>query len=206
VTQNVLARHARDLGLRWNTGKVGQFERGQYNPAFGTVLVVAYALTLATKRNVTLADLVMSDGFVGVTDEFDPAGEALRDVTSGQRQWSDLVADDVGYTARLASDPEFGKKIPEGLARRPRDRRYANVPTRGLVEILSRSGLDEERVAKRLGVNVEELAMRSWLLWRRAFSDERDSRAGPDANAQKRGRISRQLQGQLEEEFGRGHH
>ncbi|MFM8600339.1 MAG: helix-turn-helix domain-containing protein [Mycobacterium sp.] len=45
VTQNALAKHACDAGLCWTASKVGQFERGQYNPAFSTVLAVTYALS-----------------------------------------------------------------------------------------------------------------------------------------------------------------
>jgi hypothetical protein len=35
-------------------------------------------------------------------------------------------------------------------------------------------------------------------------SDERDQRAGPDANAQKRGRVSRELKAELKEAVSRG--
>jgi transcriptional regulator with XRE-family HTH domain len=207
VTQNTLALRARRAGLRWNTGKVGQFERGQYSPTFGTVLAVSYALSIATKTNVTPADLVVSDGFVAVTEEFDPTGAALHDVLSGKRRWDEvvIVADDTGYTSRLAADPEFAKKIADGLAKRPGDRRYADIPTDDYLAIEERSGLDEERLAKRLGIDRHQLAIESYLLWGCAFSDERDRLAGPDANAQKRGRISRTLQAELEKELADGH-
>ena len=47
VTQNELAKYARGVGLRWTTSKVGEFERGQYNPTFATVLLVQLALRYA---------------------------------------------------------------------------------------------------------------------------------------------------------------
>lgn len=40
--------------------------------------------------------------------------------------------------------------------------------------------------------------------WGRSFTAERDRRAGPDANAQKRGRISRELKAELQEAINRG--
>jgi hypothetical protein len=66
------------------------------------------------------------------------------------------------------------------------------------VAVLRRSGLAEDRLAQRLGVNPDELALMSSQLWAgRTFSEERDLRAGPEANAQKRGQVSRTLQADL---------
>jgi hypothetical protein len=88
-----------------------------------------------------------------------------------------------------------------GIGARPRGARYDDIPTKALLEIGRRSGLDEERLAQRLGIGHQKLAMESWLLWRRSFSDKRDELAGPDANPQKRGRISRKLQNELQAEL-----
>src|SRR5271166_4488626 len=52
---------------------------------------------------------------------------------------------------------------------------------------------------KRLGVAPETAAYSMGRLWGQPFSDERDYRAGPDANAQRRGQISRALQNELRE-------
>ena len=41
-------------------------------------------------------------------------------------------------------------------------------------------------------------------LWKRTFVAERDRRAGPDANAQRKGQISRQLKAQLEKALSDG--
>ena len=49
ITQNELAKHARDVGLRWTASKVGDFESGRNNPSFATVLALAAtALSIAT--------------------------------------------------------------------------------------------------------------------------------------------------------------
>ncbi len=47
---------------------------------------------------------------------------------------------------------------------------------------------------KRLRISGDALAKVSFQLWGRAFSEERDNRAGPGANPQKRGRVARELQ------------
>jgi hypothetical protein len=44
----------------------------------------------------------------------------------------------------------------------------------------------------------------SFRLWHRTFSEERDRRAGPDANQQKRGRVSRELRTELENAIADG--
>ena len=64
--------------------------------------------------------------------------------------------------------------------------------------VLARSGLAEQRLAKSLGVSGSRLADLSSQLWGKTFSEERDHRAGPDANQQKRGQVSRQLRAELE--------
>jgi hypothetical protein len=64
--------------------------------------------------------------------------------------------------------------------------------------LLHRSGLAEQRLAQRLDISRGRLADVSFRLWRRTFSDERDRRAGPHANKQKRGQVSRTLPAELE--------
>jgi hypothetical protein len=159
------------------------------------------ALSTATGTDVTLEDLVTSDGFVVLTDRLDPKGAVLAAIVRGERSWRRLRAKDVGYFAEMAADPGFSQKLQSGIERmRAESARYPwldDAPTADVVAILERSGLYEDRLAKRLGISHELLAAFSWQLWRRSFSDERDERAGPDANAQTRGRISRILQTEL---------
>lgn len=84
VTQNELAKHACAAGLRWTASKVGQFERGQHNPALSTVLAVSYALSRATGGVVVPADLVRSDGSVVINDRLDPQGDLLEAFCAGR--------------------------------------------------------------------------------------------------------------------------
>lgn len=71
----------------------------------------------------------------------------------------------------------------------------------GVEGVLARSGLAEDRLAKRLNITRELLAATSWRLWQRSFNEERDLRSGADANAQVRGQVSRSLQTEIEEEL-----
>jgi hypothetical protein len=70
--------------------------------------------------------------------------------------------------------------------------------------LLLRSGLTEDRLARQIGVERARLADISHLLWQSTFSEERDRRAGPDANQQKKGRISREMRAELEKALADG--
>lgn len=197
VTLNMLAKEARNVGLRWTASKVGQFERGQNSPTFGTVLAVSVALSWATKRDVLPADLVEFDGFVEFNDGFRLTAPKVVAALRGE-PWGVLRVRDSGITV----DRKLIAKAFESFANGPS--RYNEVLLKDIDHVHKRSGLDEERLAKRLGINYDLLAEASAYLWGRSFSDERDRLAGPDANAQKRGRVSRTLQKQIEEELARG--
>jgi hypothetical protein len=56
----------------------------------------------------------------------------------------------------------------------------------------------DTRMCKAIGVDGELGAALMTKLWNKPFSEERDHRAGPDANAQRKGQISRQLKADLE--------
>ena len=60
------------------------------------------------------------------------------------------------------------------------------------------------RLAHSVGLRVEQAAVAMEALWGRSFTAERDHRAGPDANPQKRGRVSRELKAELQEAINRG--
>jgi transcriptional regulator with XRE-family HTH domain len=191
VTQEELARHARAAGLRWTASIVGDFEAGRHVPTFATVLAVTRALHSAfqdapknqNKRpagGVTLADLVTGDGFVALNENIDVLAARLSEVCRGQ-------AFTLGKgNWRTSFRPMEGGVVTD------------------LVDTLRRSGLTEQRLAQRLGIGTEHLAVLSSRLWHRTFSEERDRRAGADANRQKRGQVTRELQRQLEKEITDG--
>lgn len=213
LTQNDVAKRAKAHGLRWTASKVGDFESGRTAPTFATVLAAAEALSRATRRNVSLSELVESQDFVMITDRFDPIGSVLAAILRGERTWDSLVKGEVGYYKDMQLDmsgfTEWTRRLAEESKRYPE---YDDVSMSDIEPILERQrqrqgegqGLDEQRVAKRLGITDMLLAAVSWTLWGQSFSDERDRRAGADANPQKRGRISRELQAELRERLNRG--
>jgi transcriptional regulator with XRE-family HTH domain len=211
VTQDELARCARDLGLRWNASKVGDFEAGRSAPTFATVLTVSLALEHAaqeaaearneiSERQVTLADLVASDGGVALTDELHLRAEEVADVCRG-KAWT-FSRDEyrrqmhrVMKATRAQTMRALGKTEAEV---RKDNERLAKLLLR------QRSGLTEHRLAQRLAISHDRLADTSFRLWQRTFSEERDRLAGPKANKQKRGQVSRTLQAELEKALADG--
>ncbi|MFZ0718130.1 hypothetical protein [Mycobacterium sp.] len=195
VTQDELAQSARLVGLRWTASAVGDFEAGRSAPSFATVLAVGMALQFALEGTaeqrkevptwgVTLADLVDGEGWVALTDRMSLPARLLAAACRGQFFASE--------------DPQSFREWFE-RARKAEGVVFADVGT-----VIPLGGLTEHRLAKRLGLSALELASLSAELWQTTFSKERDRRAGPDANQQKRGRISRELRAELEKAFADG--
>lgn len=195
VSQDELARHARDYGLKWTASAVGNFESGRTAPAFATVLVVCLALEMATsaggrkRQRVLLSDLIRSDEFVSLTDTFSPRATRVADFCAGE-PW-DLPSADVAETAGYDRVADMRALAP-GL--------FGTYGMRvvDVEQLQRRTGQDEYRLARRLGIDSDRLLAESFRLWQRTFSEQRDKLAGPDANAQKRGQVSRQLRAELE--------
>lgn len=186
ATQDELARHARQVGLRWTSAKVSDFESARRaSVSFETVLAISFALELlATSRRqdraVTLAHLVGETGKIALTERSVFDATTLYRVCTGGR-WKTPTGSQ-------------SLELPDPL------RRYLDQPT------ALPSGLAEDRVLKRLHLTQDQLDRLSGHLWGRSFTDERDRRAGPDANAQRRGRVARALQTELEEQIADGNH
>jgi hypothetical protein len=187
LTQDELARYARDLGLRWKSSAVADFEAGRSAPRFATVMTVAIGLQWALEDSkardpgksggypaaISLADLMVFDGFVMLTDTFKVPGTFLVDACRGYVPTLESPTHDVVKTQRVVVD--------------------------AVADLLQQSGLAEQRQAKRMDIEPALLAALSLKLWQRTFSEERDRRAGPDANQQKRGQVTRAMQVELDE-------
>ncbi|MCV6968987.1 helix-turn-helix domain-containing protein [Mycobacterium bohemicum] len=210
ITQDELARYARSVGLHWNAAKAGNFEAGRSAPTFATVLAVTIALQMATQdrnggQGVTLADLVAGYGFVALTDTLDtvPTGW-VADVCRGRAStWP--PADD--YWQNVWPTQEIESGVLERRATRTAAlvrQAATQLAEVGKLDVAERSGLTEHRLAQRLGISRERLADISYRLWNGTFSEVRDHRAGPDANQQKKGRISRELRTELEKALADG--
>jgi transcriptional regulator with XRE-family HTH domain len=218
VTQDDLARHVRSVGLDWTETRVGHFEAGRSAPTFATMLAVTLALELARQEatagqgasvdsGVTLADLVGSKGYVELTERlnFVPV-PLIADVCRGEPfRWP--PPDEYWQAARpdVEVDPGVQERRAARTAAVVKDAR-AQMAAALKLDVEGRSGLTEQRLAKRLKVSDAELASVSFRLWNGTFSEERDRRAGPDANPQKRGRVTRELRAELEKAIADGNH
>lgn len=182
VTRNELAKYARAAGLNWTASKVGDFESARNAPLFATVLAVTVALSTATRQDVTLADLLaVTEGSVKITDRLVCRGPnlaaAARDKPLVVDEHGSLLAEVFGQMSQQCRTPD---------------------------EVKTRSGVDEYRLARRLGIDADHLAELSFRLWARPFSVQRDRLAGADANQQQRGQVARRLQAELKEAMGDG--
>jgi transcriptional regulator with XRE-family HTH domain len=180
ITQDELAQSARLCGLRWRASSVGDFEAGRSAPTLATVITVAVALQMTVEDfqragRITIGDLVTFDGKVRVTPELLVPGSTLA-------QW---------LAGAVTSPPPAIEALEAALT-------GAEEVMRGADGVLARSGLAEHRTAKGLSIDAESLALKSFELWGRTFTEERDHRAGPDANKQKRGQVARALRAELE--------
>lgn len=192
ATQDELARCARGVGLRWDAAKVRRFESGEVAPGFATVLAVSLALQLVSAERLKageqidwcyrgLADLLEpldDDEYVGLTDAFPLRPAVLQQACSGMPWDTSAITGDAVANITAAVDE--------------------------LAAVIGRQGLAEQRLAKRCGISVAQLAQVTHELWGGTFSEERDRRLAPGANQQARSQMTRRLQAELEKEFAGG--
>jgi hypothetical protein len=194
VTLEQMARVAQRYGLPWTSGRVGDFEAGRTAPSLPTLVAATAALGDVIGRQVSLADLVTGTGQVHINDKLSLDASALRDALSGGRISADAVPlllppQKVREMAQLAIS-QINFKWPNQL-------RAVKPEIRD--EVLRDFSESDARMCKNIGVDQVLGAAAMAALWRRTFTAERDHRAGPDANAQRRGQISRQLKAALQE-------
>ena len=191
ATQDELARCARDVGLRWDAGKVRRFESGDVAPSFTTVLAVTLALQMVADEHLVagqpidwayrgLTDLLHSDTdeYVNVTDKLMVRPEILRRVCEGFA-WDQVAMTHDAFTT-------------------------VNAAVDALASVIVRQGLTEHRLAKRLGITSARLADLTLALWGGTFSEERDRRLGPNTKQQNRSQMTRKMQAELEEALADG--
>lgn len=178
VTLDQFSRAARNYGLPWSTGRVGDFEAGRAAANLSTLLIAAAALGDVIGRPVSLVELFAGDGDVAVNDRLAVDLSALRAALSGEPVRLQQADERPFFGAEWARDHGVGPSL------------YTRV-----YNMLRESDV---RMCKRIGVSPDVGAALMAKLWGRTFSIERDQLAGDDANAQKRGQISRRLQAELE--------
>ncbi|MGH3265794.1 MAG: hypothetical protein ACRDNS_27800 [Trebonia sp.] len=135
-----------------------------------------------------MADLFAGDGRVQLTSKTSMPLPELRAALGGEPV--EFTADNVeGLADELSDSLQRGLDQLRGLKVR--------VNLGALRAVLGDYAESDERLAKSLGADRVTAAAYMAKLWRRPFHAERDHLAGPDANAQKRGRISRELKADL---------
>jgi transcriptional regulator with XRE-family HTH domain len=199
VTLEQMARAARIYGLLWTSGRVGDFESGRTAPSLPTLIAATAALGEAIGRPVSLAELVTGKGQVHINDKLSLDTSALRAALSGETVSAHAIpdflpAEEMYEMAQLlTSQTRF--HWPKRLRAITPDLRSA---------VLRDFSESDARMCKNIGVDQVLGAAAMAALWRRTFTAERDNRAGPDANAQRRGQISRQLKADLQEVINDG--
>jgi hypothetical protein len=190
ATLDDVAKAARGVGLNWTTGRVSDLEYGRVSPTLPTLVAVALALAEVRGESITLADLVRSDENISLTKDLTVTGDELQRFLSG-----DKVSVDDRYLAEIIDGAkgaltEARKRLPPNLQRRR--------VSMGIVRQVHRDyGEPESLLARDLGLDSETLIWAMAALWRMSYSAKRDQRAGTGANAQKKGRVARELKAEM---------
>ena len=197
VTLEQVAKAARYHGLPWTTGRVGSFESGRVGAKLETLVLVAQVLGVVTGERVSLADLFArdpadGDGRAVMNDVITMDLELLRGVLSGDPVQLPIKSV-AGARERLASthaamEADFASWHPT--------LRRVNLGLRQ--KVYADFSEADYKLAKSLGVsNPVHAAAAMAKQWGMTFVAKRDELAGPDANQQKRGRVSRELKAEL---------
>jgi hypothetical protein len=184
---------ARNRGLNWSESRVADFESGRVAPNLATLIAVVLALQDAGCAAATFPELLrtISRGPIQVNDSMALWNEQVIKLLSGQPAGR---PDPLGRT-RKGVPGSFTELEPDESIISERLPFYSPAI---LAAVIKASGASEERTRKALGISSMLLAGLSAALWKRTFSQERDRRAGPEANAQKRGQVSRELRKELQ--------
>lgn len=196
ATLEDLASAARRYGLRWSTGSVGSFESGRtVGVNLENLLIVAAALGDVIGRPVTLAELFAGKGSVALSEDVTLPLAKLRAALSGTvmlpaaKTSGDVTVSPAGAALTLTGGSASGVVTPKG----------AGISPSQHLRVFNDFRETDERICKSLGVDPEVGAAVMAKRWKETFVARRDRLAGSGANAQKRGRVSRQLKAELRE-------
>lgn len=201
LTLDDVAVATRWVGLKWGESRVADFEAGRVSPTLPTVIAYVSAMAMLDV-DVTPVQLFAGDREVQVTRNHCVELDDLRDWLSG----GPIPAPPRPRAAVGVQNP--GLPHPESASeerwRARQSMRWHFRHAWDVSGLLAKSGATEERTRRALGFSPEGFASLSFKLWGRTFTEERDHRAGDGANAQTRGRVSRILRAELENEVGHG--
>jgi len=205
----LVAHAAKSAGLNWGSGRIADLEAGRVSPTLPTLYALCVAFGILLDRPLALADLFAGDGQVRIAAD----GAAvelceLRDMLSGRSvdYGTHQIASRLSLEGTRAAADQFadaGVEMPDYVRTALREHPVAQIVRQNLLEA-------DYRMLRSLGLNLDQpgaLDEAAYLMadqWGRSFTAERDRRGGPDANPQKRGRISRELKAELREAINRG--
>lgn len=198
LTLEEVARAAQLYGLPWTSGRVGDFESGRTAPSLPTLIAAAAALGKAIGRPVTLLELVTGMGQVQINDALTLDKSVLRNLLAV----GGLEVLDIPLAAPTIHRVQELLVRNTSTAHWPKRLRAVKLDLR--LEVLRDFSESDARMCKNIGVDQVLGAAAMAALWRRTFTAERDHRAGPQSNAQRRGQISRQLKADLQEVINDG--
>ena len=209
----LVARAAKSAGLNWGTGRIADLEAGRVSPTLPTLFLLCVAFSDLLDRPMTLADLFAGDGLVALNATSTADLGELRAVLGGQAvgdampvgpSLDDLITE-VGTDLSDDQKSEMVADIRRDLRHDPHGLKSMLIHPRA--QKVRASFLEADyRMIQSLRLDIPgdpggftRAAVVMEKLWGRSFSDERDRRGGPGSNAQKRGRISRELKAELQE-------
>ena len=196
LTLAEVAKAAKLYGLAWSTGRVGAFESGRVSPTLPTLLAVADILGGLAGTPVTLADLFQGSGRVVITDNVSFELSKVRAVLSGSNVQStppDRRHEQQELSELLATAAQGLSEELTGLRRSA-----TNDDIRAASRLAADFADADFKISKSIGVSRLIGALAMSQLWGRTFVAERDHRSGPDANAQRKGRVARELKAELQ--------
>lgn len=195
ATGDALAQELHEFSSAWSSGRISELENGRVSPTAPTLFMLSQALTALLGRPVTVAELVTADTFVEV-------GEVGVQAQRFAEAFTGSVPD-----LRLGDFADGEQRVNRALdAFRESRRELASLPStvddvaaEALARAERHSGDAERKIAAALGRPVAHVIAAAAKLWGHSLTTERDRRAGPDANAQRRGIVTRQLKAEVAE-------
>lgn len=190
-----VARAVTAHGLHWVPSRVSELEMGRIAPTLSTLIVLSAAYSDLRGEPVRLADWFTGAGQVELTETVQLPLATVREALKGVP--ISLPEPSVSVAQIL---------MQEYLAQRINPNPLSPARLKKLSSLWDQCGGAEDRAARALGIDQGTLCELMLDLWGQTLSSKRDQLAGPDANAQKRGRIARELREQLRGAIADGKH
>jgi len=194
ATLEDVAKAARFYGLKWPANKVNDFESGRVAASLATLYALAAALTDVTEQPVTLAELFAAPGRVVINERLTVDATKIAAALSGAEVELPTISELTGERERAKAAAAELRARQESWP--PALQRVTHGRYRAILAEFSDS---DARLARSLGIDRGTAAAAMAVTWGKTFVARRDELAGPDANAQKRGRIARELKARLQE-------